>query len=40
MMSNMNCRVLGAVKLGQNRDLGAEKRMNDIQAKVGKLNKE
>ncbi|RBR19599.1 hypothetical protein FVER53590_10933 [Fusarium verticillioides] len=32
--------VLGAVKLGQNRDLGAEKRMNDIHAKVTRLNTE
>ncbi|KAI1049698.1 hypothetical protein LB505_011865 [Fusarium chuoi] len=30
--------VLGAVRLGQNPDRGAEKRMNDIQAKVRKLN--
>ncbi|KAF5636177.1 hypothetical protein F52700_5491 [Fusarium sp. NRRL 52700] len=30
--------VLGAVRLGPNRDMGAEKRMNDIQAKVRKLN--
>ncbi|KAF5549308.1 hypothetical protein FMEXI_4295 [Fusarium mexicanum] len=30
--------ALGAVRLGQNRDMGAEKRMNDIQAKVRKLN--
>ncbi|PNP83780.1 hypothetical protein FNYG_02468 [Fusarium nygamai] len=32
--------VLGSVRLGQNRDLGAEKRMNDIQAKVRRLNTE
>ncbi|KAF5591456.1 hypothetical protein FPCIR_6099 [Fusarium pseudocircinatum] len=32
--------VLGAVRLGQNRDLGAEKRMNDIQAKFRRLNTE
>ncbi|KAF5564748.1 hypothetical protein FPHYL_4605 [Fusarium phyllophilum] len=32
--------VLGAVRLGQNRDRGAEKRLNDIQAKVRKLNSE
>nr|RBQ96935.1 hypothetical protein FVER53263_10933 [Fusarium verticillioides] len=32
--------VLEAVKLGQNRDLGAEKRMNDIHAKVTRLNTE
>ncbi|KAG5758281.1 hypothetical protein H9Q72_013586 [Fusarium xylarioides] len=32
--------VLGAVRLGQNRDRGAEKRLNDIQAKVRKLNAE
>ncbi|KAL5589588.1 hypothetical protein FOVSG1_011455 [Fusarium oxysporum f. sp. vasinfectum] len=32
--------VLGAVRLGRSRDMGAEKRMNDIQAKVRKLNAE
>ncbi|KAF4438587.1 hypothetical protein FACUT_4862 [Fusarium acutatum] len=33
-------KVLGAVKLGQNRDMGVEKRLNDIQAKVRRLNTE
>ncbi|KAF5596838.1 hypothetical protein FPANT_4240 [Fusarium pseudoanthophilum] len=32
--------VLGAARLGQNRDLGAEKRMNDIQTKLRRLNSE
>ena len=36
-MTNISNRVLGAVRLGRNRDMGAEKRMNDIQAKVRKL---
>ncbi|SCV49680.1 uncharacterized protein FFB14_11036 [Fusarium fujikuroi] len=30
--------VLGAVKLGQNRDVGAQKRLDDIRAKVRKLS--
>jgi adenine specific DNA methylase Mod len=37
-MTKVPNRALGAVRLGRNRDMGTEKRMNDILAKVGKLN--